>query len=168
MDRQPDGLWCGSVELGRDGLGRRQRRVIRAKTKRDALRKLAEASRLRDDGLQQPDARITVGAFLDRWLETVETNRTNATYRGYEQRVRLHIKPAVGRKRLATLTPSDVQKLDDMTTAGFSPRGVQHTHATIRAALGMAERWGLVTRNVAKLVTPVSVRRAAVEPFSLD
>jgi len=55
-----------------------------------------------------------------------------------------------------------------MTKAGLSPRGVQHTHATIRAALGMAERSGLVTRNVAKLVTPVSVRRPAVEPFSLD
>lgn len=32
----------------------------------------------------------------------------------------------------------------------------------------MAERWGVVTRNAAKLVTPVSARRPAVEPLTHD
>lgn len=82
MYKQAGGLWCGSVELGRDATGRRQRRVVKARTKTEALRKLAEASKLRDEGLPQPDARITVSAFLDRWLETVAANRAHATWRG--------------------------------------------------------------------------------------
>ncbi|HEX3424882.1 MAG TPA: site-specific integrase [Acidimicrobiales bacterium] len=32
----------------------------------------------------------------------------------------------------------------------------------------MAERWGLVARNVAELTEPVTVRRRQVEPFTLD
>jgi integrase len=52
--------------------------------------------------------------------------------------------------------------------AGLSPRSVQYIHATLRAALGVAERWGLIARNVAELTEPVTVRRRQVQPFTPD
>jgi integrase len=36
----------------------------------------------------------------------------------------------------------------------------------LRQALGEAERWGIVPRNVAKLVTPPRVNRDMVNPFT--
>lgn len=51
---------------------------------------------------------------------------------------------------------------------GLSPRSIQYIHATLRAALGVAERWGLIARNVAELTEPVTVRGRQVQPFAPD
>jgi hypothetical protein len=46
---------------------------------------------------------------------------------------------------------------------------VAYNRAVLRQALGQAERWGLVTRNVAKLVEPPRVpRRARSQNLSWD
>jgi hypothetical protein len=37
---------------------------------------------------------------------------------------------------------------------GLSARTAKYAHAVLRRALGQAERWGMVTRNVATLVEP--------------
>ena len=39
-------------------------------------------------------------------------------------------------------------------------------HATLRRALGQAEGWGLVSRNVAKLVSAPRVKLPEVHPFT--
>jgi integrase len=99
----------------------------------------------------------------------VKTNREHVTWSGYEQRVRLHITPVLGSRPLAKLGPNDIQRLlDAKLTSGLSPRSVQYIHATLRAALGVARRWGIVDRNVAELVNPVTVRRTQVQPFTPD
>lgn len=41
-----------------------------------------------------------------------------------------------------------------------------YIRAVLRQALGQAERWGLVTRNVAKLAEPPRLRRREVQPLS--
>ena len=91
------------------------------------------------------------------------------TYRSYGDLVRLHITPEIGRIPLAKLSPQDVQafvnrKLD----SGLSPRTVQYMHAVLRRALGQAERWGTVPRNVARLVSAPRVPRSTTEPLTPD
>ena len=80
--------------------------------------------------------------------------------------MRRHIVPVIGKRTLAKLSPADIQALVNIKREeGLAPRTVQYIHATIRAALGVATRWGLVARNVATLVEPVSVKRAPALPF---
>ncbi len=75
------------------------------------------------------------------------------TYAGYESNTRLHIRPRIGKKKLAQLGPRDIRKMiDDMRTAGSRARSIQYVHATLRSALEHAYREELVPRNVAKLV----------------
>jgi integrase len=86
---------------------------------------------------------------------------------GYEINVAKHLLPTLGRTRLARLTPAAVQVLlNRKVEAGLSPSTVRGIHATLRSALGQAERWGLVPRNVAKLVSPPRVTRPEVQPFT--
>jgi integrase len=67
------------------------------------------------------------------------------------------------------LTPADVQAVLNIKQAeGLAPRTVQYIHATLRASLGVAMRWGLVERNVATLTEPIRLSRPPVIPFSLD
>ncbi|MGH9068718.1 MAG: hypothetical protein ACRD0J_14700 [Acidimicrobiales bacterium] len=51
------------------------------------------------------DDRLTVGVFLDRWVSiSLPGNVSGTTLDDYAHTVRLHLKPALGRKRLARLT----------------------------------------------------------------
>lgn len=47
-----------------------------------------------------------------------------------------------------------------------APRRAHYLHAILRKALGQAERWAMVPRNVARLVSPTRVPRADIQPLS--
>jgi integrase len=150
--RESDGRWLGVLHIGYAG-EKRQRRVYYGRTRAEVVKKLAGAQRTQDDGLPLPAERLTVGAFLDRWLKSVKPALRPNTYRRYEQFARLHISPALGRISLAKLTPDQLQGLyASKLEAGLSPTTVRHIHAAAHKALKQATRWGLVVRNVASVV----------------
>jgi integrase len=116
------------------------------------------------------DERQTLGAFLTRWLtDVVEPTVRPRTFDSYRMIVNRHLIPALGKLRLAHLTPSDVQSyLHQKRAQGLSPRTVQYHRSVLRTALGQALRWEEVSRNVATLVDPPRSERTEVEPFTLD
>jgi len=115
-----------------------------------------------------PSDRLTVAAFLHQWLEdTVRPSTRPSTYSSYASIVRLHLEPGLGHLPLARLSPQQVQAfLNAESRSGLSPRSVAMERAVLRGALGRAERWGFVTRNVAKLAEPPRVPRRQVMPLS--
>jgi integrase len=166
--RTSDGRWVGVITFDDSG-GPQRRKYVYGKSRKEVAAKLTNVQGRVAQGHAVVDERTLLGALLDDWLAMVKANREHATWEGYEQRVRLHIKPALGKRSLAKLTAADIQRLlDAKRAAGLSPRSVQYIHATLRAALGVAERWGLIARNVAELTEPVTVRRRQVEPFTPD
>jgi integrase len=77
--------------------------------------------------------------------------------------------PVLGQRQLAKLTPADVQSwLSRKLSEGLSVRTVQYQHSILRRAIGQAERWGLVARNVAALVQVPRPEHVEVEPLSVD
>ena len=140
-------------------------RVIRTtkKTKEEARRWLNEKRYQRDQGmLYSTDAqRITFGEYLDRWLKTIKSTVSRHAYIDYEGKVRLHLKPALGKVRLKDLTAMDLQNLyAPKTQAGASPRLVEYIHVTARKALEQAEAWELVRKNVARHAKPPKKRHS--------
>ena len=119
-------------------------------------------------GLPIPEDRLSLANFLRRWLvDTAKPTLRPRTFRPYEELVRLHLAPSLGRTSLSKLKPADVQGLlNSKLESGLSPRRVQYIHAVLRCALGQAEKWGLVPRNVAKLVDVPRVRRVEIDPYS--
>src|ERR1700687_962415 len=56
---------------------------------------------------------------------------------------------------LTKLGPEDIQRLlNHRLELGHSATTVRHLRAVLRTALGQAEEWGLVPRNVARLAKP--------------
>jgi len=115
-----------------------------------------------------PDQRQKLGPFLRHWLDEVARPTLRAsTYDSYDDILRLHLIPGLGRIPLAKLAPAEVQSfLNAKLESGLSPRRVQYLHAVLRRALVTAERWGLVARNVAKLVDAPRVPRHEIEPLT--
>ena len=83
--RRGDGLWVAVADLGYEG-GRRKRKWLYAKARREVQVKLAAARRSVDDGLPLPSERQTLGQFLQRWLTDVaEPNLRPRTFIRYRE-----------------------------------------------------------------------------------
>jgi len=132
------------------------RKSLYATTRQEAARLLASALRDRDNGLPiVRDERQTVAAYLAAWLAIVKLTIRPKTWKRYEQYVRLHAMPAIGKVRLAQLTPQHLQTLYAAELdRGVSPSSVNHLHTVLHTALKNAHRTGQAARNVADLVTP--------------
>jgi hypothetical protein len=91
------------------------------------------------------------------------------TKEGYEIAVRRHLVPGLGRIRLAQLTPMHVQRfIASDLEAGEGTRTVQLSHAVLRIALSQAVLWGMVPRNVARMVRGPRHQLAERRPFTRD
>jgi integrase len=101
------------VDLGRDASGRRRRHneVIRG-TKRDAERREREVRRSVDTGSYVEPNALTVADYLRKWLDSVQAKVQERTYQGYEQKVRTHLIPDLGRIKLTELRPLHVEEAE--------------------------------------------------------
>jgi len=162
-----DGRWTASIDLGYSG-GRRRRKAFYGATRREVADKLTAALRARQQGLPIVGERLTLAAFLTRWLEdSARPTLRPRTFASYKMIVDHHLTPAFGRLPLAKLAPDAVQRyLNDKRASGLSARSVQYHHAVLRRALNQAERWGLVPRNVARLVSPPRVEHPEPQPLT--
>jgi integrase len=168
ISKRRDGRWQARIHLGyRDG--RRLRKSVYGRTRREVQQKLTQALRELDLGLKlETSDRLSVSDYLDRWLRDDVRHRVRPlTLRSYTAIVDKHLKPSLGRTPLRKLEPRQVQTLlGEKLGSGLSPRRVQYVHAVLRAALHRAERWGYVSRNVAKLVDPPRVKRHELQPLT--
>ena len=95
--QQNDGRWVSAITL----LSSERKRYY-GRTRHEVHDRLTKALKVRQDGLPIAlDDRLTVGQYLDHWLEKAKAELRSSTYRGYEAKVRQHIKPGLGRVRVA-------------------------------------------------------------------
>ncbi|NJN17254.1 MAG: site-specific integrase [Oscillochloris sp.] len=148
--RESDGLWCTSVDLGVVN-GKRRRKVIYGKTRKEVAEKLKALHRDQHLGLNLSAESMTVKQYLERWLaEVVQVRNRPRTHKSYDDTVRLYITPHLGALQLTKLQPEHVQAMiTSLSQANLSPRTIQYTRAVLRKALNQALKWGYVVRNVA-------------------
>jgi integrase len=162
-----DGRWAGSVQIGYQD-GKRIRKHVMGHSRAEVRDKMAALMRAHEKKRPIPDQREKVGPFLRRWLDEVAKPTLRAsTYKSYDDLLVAHLIPGLGKIALAKLTPAEVQAfLNRKLVGGLSPRRVQYLHAVLRRALVTAEKWGMVSRNVAKLVDPPRVPKHEISPLT--
>jgi integrase len=165
--RESDGKWCASVDLGFFN-GKRRRKIIYGKTRKEVADKLKALHRDQAAGLDIAPSQQTVKAFLETWLEqTVKRFNRPRTYDKYAADMKYHIIPAIGNRQLAKLTPEHVQTmLNALADAGLSYNSVRNVRAALRRALNQAMRHGYVQRNVATLVDVPGDVTFSAEPLN--
>lgn len=145
-------------------------RSFYARTKTEAIRKLRDAIRDREDGLDFDARKQTLEEFLQRWLrDSVKGSVKQRTYDGYEYVVRVHIVPELGHVKLGSLTPAHAQalyrsKLDD----GLSNRTVRYVHQTLHRALKQATRWRLIPANPIEATDPPRKVKRQLDVWGLE
>lgn len=156
FQRKSDRRWVAQISRGPRG----ERTIIRRYAPlRDNTRDAAKLLLTELQGEAGPlDRRTTVGVYLRRWCEATAARHVRpATLHGYRVVIDRHLVPTIGAIALVDLTPLDIDGALRSIADGLSPKSVRNVHAVLRRALVMAERDGLVTRNVARLVAPPRV-----------
>jgi integrase len=145
-----------------------KRYYVSAKTKSETEQKLRQSMTDADRGLTFDAGSLTLGDYLDRWLnDSMRDTVRDTTFERYEQIVRIHIKPALGRGKLKSLTPTHVRALYKEKLQSRSPRTVQYIHVTLHKALKQAVDDGLVPRNATEAVKPPQVKREEIRPLTI-
>jgi integrase len=158
--RRKDGRWVGQYEVNG------KRRYVYGRTRKEVAKKLTKAIAERDAGLFYDCENLTLAEYLDRWLDSIRGALAPRTVRRYEELTRLHVRPVLGKLRLSTLTPLQVQslyrcKLDE----GLSAATVVKIHTTLSKSLKQAVRWRLVPLNVCAAVTPPRIVKPEIRPL---
>lgn len=138
----------GSLVVGYDPQGRPRRRYVYGRTKTDTLAKLARLRAAVADGLLEEPGRITLAAFLTRWLEDVVRPRLRPRTQDYYRYGCGLILPHLGQVRLARLAPVHVQgMLAALEREGATLYQRRAAYVTLHAALRQAVRWGMLRSN---------------------
>jgi integrase len=151
--RSADARWLGAQTIGRDAAGRPVRKTVSAKTRAEVVRKMKKLQRQLDDGLPAPDTTLTVAQLLCRWYDDVLRHQVapSAT-RNYKAIADHHIVPALGSKKLVSLTTADIDRLLSVKLdSGLSVSTVRRIRSVLGQAIDQGIRWESVTRNVARL-----------------
>ena len=111
----------------------------------------------------------TLAQFLTDWLENSQKQSVRPrTYERYEELVRLHIVPVLGRYELQKLSAQHLQAFyAKKSEEGLSATTINHFHNVLHKALDTAVKWNLVARNVCDLVSPPRRKRFEVHPLTL-
>jgi integrase len=159
--KRADGRWVASTDGGYVN-GKRVRLVRYARSQAaaiallDELRKEVKRARPATPGIS------TVAQFLEYWMETsVSRDRALRTVESYQDVIRIHIVPAIGKIKLAKLTRVEVQRMLDEVSSkpGIGPRSVQNVRAVVRNALNTAIDWEMIDTNPARYTHIAKVPR---------
>ena len=143
--------------------GQHKRVSARGVTIEEVLQKLDRTARRL--GESHPDSeRLTVNAFVDRWLDHKRPQVQPSTIYTYEQVLRQHLTPSLGKARLSRVTASGLQAVVDRVGDTAGPAAADKLRRYAHQMLAQAVRWGLLARNPAEGVERVRrppVRREA-------
>jgi integrase len=163
--RQSDGRWSAAITLEN-----RKRKVLYGKTRREVQDKLKQALHEQQQGTLITTPQQTVAHFLQDWLENSQKQSLRPrSYERYEEMVRLHIIPGLGRHQLLKLTGQHLQAFyTKKVKEGLSPTTVIGLHNVLHKALDTAVKWNLVARNVCDVVDPPRKIRHEIQPLMLE
>jgi len=176
--RSCDGRWVGQVSIGIDpATGRNKRATFYGKTKKEVQEQVHEALLQLKAGTFAAPNKVTVGEWLDHWLNVYAKNKVRpSTWENYSIVVNAHIKPGLGNIALRNLRSSDIQQFYNHkleagkrhNQGGLSPRSVNYMHSILNMALKQAVKEQLIVRNPAEAVNKPKQVRHEFKPLTVE
>ncbi|WP_447005147.1 tyrosine-type recombinase/integrase [Saccharothrix isguenensis] len=167
------------VDIGRDpATGKRQQKTFTFDTKREARVEYDKTRHKVNEGTYIRPSKVTVGEYLDGWLEGATRDLRASSKRSYRDALR-PVREQLGATPIQKVTKADIERMVTwMQTegrrrggkrgTGLGPRSVRLTLGRLTAAFEMATLEGLVARNVAKLVKPPKYKPTKPDTWSKD
>jgi integrase len=154
------GSWEIRYDFGTDpATGKRRIATATVRGDRKAAEKeLRKLLHTIDTGEHVDPSRLTIGEWLEQWLETVRAEVAPKTHERYGEIVRNFLIPALGNYGLTKLAPTHIQSAYngwaaggrlDGKAGGLSPQTRRHIHRILRTGLARAVEQQIIARNPA-------------------
>jgi len=145
-------------------------------TRKDAERELTRLLRTVDTNEHVDSNRMTVGAWLAHWLDTVRAEVSPKTHERYAEIIKSYLIPAFGKIALVKLTPAQIQKAHnvwamnrlDGKPGGLSPRSRRHIHHILKSSLTRAIEQQALARNPAAVLRLPKIERQEMTILSME
>lgn len=145
-----DGRWEARYSVGfNPATGRQVQRSIYGRTQKEVRQKLNKIISDLDCGTYIAPSNITVEKWLQIWLAEYLINVKPLTKKAYEDRLRLHVIPALGSVKLADLQPQMVQRFINNLCTKLSPKTIKNVHGVLHRSLTQAGLNGYIHKNPA-------------------
>ena len=145
--------WEARVTVGADPMtGKQRQRSITGKTQQEVAQKLRQLIAEIDNGTYREPSKMTVGEWLNTWQEQYLNDLKPLTKEMYATAVRIHLKPALGMKKLDALLSADIQRFYNSLIQGEKPlsaKTIKNIHGIFHRALQQALDLGYLRNNPA-------------------
>ena len=144
----------------RDPAGVQRNKTFNRKVDADRFLTTVESAKLTGSYIDPAAARVTVGAWAQRWLDT-QTHLKPSTRERYAGILRAHVIPRWGTTQLANVSHSAVQSWVSEVSASRSAATTRKVHRVFSLILAMAVKDDRLVRNPAVGVSLPRVRAPA-------
>lgn len=185
-------FWEARLTVGYDpGTGKQIQRSFSGKTQREVREKMQAAAVELNNGTYKEPTKITVGQWLDIWMETYLTNVKPRTVAVYKSDIRIYLQPALGAIKLEQLNTHTIQqhynmllkagrmvakkdsngkplKKDGKTiyeAVPLSAKTIKNIHGVLHHALKQAVANGLIRSNPADACTLPRIEKKELKPL---
>ena len=163
--KRDDGRWEGRIVVGHKANGDSIFRYIYADTQKELTAKLRQNIDAYQGANLTEQSRMTLSEWLEQWLADVAGAIRPSTLDSYQGYAANYLKPYLGGKQIAQITPEDIQKLyRTLRERGrvrehpqygkrLSDSTIRSVHAMLHQAMAAAEQAHLILQNPTEKVT---------------
>lgn len=142
------------IDVGRDPeTGKRKQRWFKGgKTKKETQAALTKKLAELQNGTYVEKTNQTVGSFSLQWLQGKKPSVRAGSFSVYQSYVNLYINRYIGKVPLQDLTARQIQKMYSDLSESIATNTIRKVHNTLQAILDEALSFGLISKNVARLI----------------
>ncbi|MEG0598392.1 MAG: tyrosine-type recombinase/integrase, partial [Oscillospiraceae bacterium] len=170
--KRSDGRWEARYTIGIDpGTGKQIQKSVYGQTQKEVRQRLSKATTELDEGAYFEPTRMTVGQWLDLWMDTYVSHSVKPfTVDSYRTKCEKHIKPALGMTKLAALTAPQIQQFynDLYTATGLSGKTIKDIHGVFHRALSQAVKTGMLRYNPTEACDLPKVETKEIVPLEQE
>lgn len=160
------GKWVAQVTYYQNG--KRLRKTKSATSRSDANTFLRELHKQVENGFSLSSSE-TVEGYLLSWVDEAKSQLAYNTYRSYKNIITKHVLPKIGRKKLAKLTPMDVQRMiNQLRDECIGGRALQLSYEYLNRAMRKAYRYRMIQHNPCEPVDKPKHDPRKIDPFTVD
>ena len=143
------GTWRAQVSLQ----GRRL--SFTSKTKRECQEWIKKTINQIDKGMTFASTTVTLDEYLQGWLINIKASKSKNTWLSYEQLIRNHLIPLLGKVKLKDLSPDKIQSFyNHLMATNVGTYTIIKIHIKLHSALEQSVKVGLSTRNATNGAMP--------------
>jgi integrase len=149
IHQRANGTWRAQVSLDGKRLG------YTAKTRRECQNWIKKTIGEIDHGLTFTSTTVTLGEYMQSWLDSTKVSKRQNTWKSYEQLARNYVIPKLGKIKLKDLRPDQIQEFyNHLLADNVGAYSIIKIHILLHSAIEHAIKLGLANHNAIDAAQP--------------